>query len=201
MVNDSGTAGYLTPIGTPTPYDDSLLDLLQPIIVGLVGYVDPSVVRPSVQIPNVPNQPEPASDWCGFRISRIRPDTFSYEGHVPNGNGYSVVENTEELDWQLSFYGPNAMAYAMRFRKGLQLGQNRVALHSINADLISCGEAVTLPALLHGIFQRRVDVTATLRRYTSEKYSVQTIVDLPSHLDQAPLGLDNGQYVTPIYPR
>lgn len=197
----SAAPGFLTPIGSPIPYDDALLDLLQPIIAGIGGYPDPTMVRPGWQFPDTPNMPEFDVDWVAFRIPRLREDTFNYEAHVDSGQGYDVVENTEEHDLLISCYGPKSQTYAKVLRNGFKLAQNRWYLQQIHMDLLSISEPATVPSLLHGTFQRRVDMTVTLRRYTSQKYGVLTVIDLPQPgVDATASTLDNGQYLTNISP-
>ena len=193
--------GFLVPLLAPIPYDDALLDLLQPIVVGIGGYSDPTLVRPGWQFPDTPNQPDYTVDWAALRIADIRSDTFSYEAHVPTGNGYDVLETTEEIDLLLSCYGPHAQTFMKVLRDGFQLGQNRSYLKALNMDLLSCAAPRTLPALLHGQWLRRVDMTVTLRRYCSQQYGVNTLLDLTKPgTDVVISGLDNGQYITPITP-
>jgi hypothetical protein len=62
-------------------------------------------------------------------------------------------------------------------RDGFRIEQNRAPLNAANMDVLYCGSPVTLPALLHGKWRRRVDVTITLRRYVSRKYNIRTLVE------------------------
>lgn len=197
----STAAGFLVPVSAPVPYDDELLDLLQPIIVGISGYLDPSLVRPRWQAPAVPNQPDYASDWIGFGISRMRVDTFAFEGHVPTGLGHNVIERSEEHDVLVSCYGPKAQSFAAILYDGFAIEQNRAYLNAIGMDTLYVSEPVNLPALLHGAWVKRVDLTVTLRRYISRAYEVRTITDLPAPgVQVTTLGLDNEHYITPINP-
>lgn len=192
----TATPGFLAPTNT-TAYDDALLDLLQPIIVGIGGYSDPTMVRPRWQPTDTPNLPAYNADWIAFGVSGIRGDGFIYEEHLESapGAGYDSVEYSEEVDLLMSCYGPNSQRFMKTLRDGFKIGQNRSYLHTLKMDLIYVGEPVTVPALLTGVWVRRVDFTITLRRKVQSTYAVETVVLNPSGN-----GLDNELYVTPIIP-
>lgn len=197
IVADSTSAGFLAPkAGSTVLDDDDLLDALQPIIAGVAGYTDGSLVRPRWQSKDVPNQPDYDINWIGFGIANTRSDTFHYEGHVDSGAGYDVFEYTEELDVLISCYGPKSQSFARRLSDGLKIEQNRADLNAMNMSVMSVGSPVTLPALLHSTWVRRVDVTVTLRRYISRQYGIATVIEPTKGPGQ--FGLNNEQYVTPI---
>lgn len=197
----SNAPGFLTQISPPVPYDDDLIDLLQPIVVGILDVVPPTFVRPRWQPGDTPNQPDYGVDWIALGISNTRHEAFAYEGHVAEGEGFDNVERTEELDVLISCYGPHAGGNAGTLRDGFSLGQNRTSLHDLGADLLFVGNPTTLPALVTGVWVRRVDLTITLRRYTTRQYGVKTIVEIPTPIinNGVPaFGIDNEQYITPI---
>lgn len=189
----SDSPGYLVPIGPIAPYDDQLLDLLQPVIVGIAGYIDPTLVRPRWQTKNVPNMLEYTVDWLAFGIARTRPDTYHFEGHVDNGEGYDVFEHSEEIDLLISCYGPRSQSFARLLSNGFRIEQNRAVLNANSIDTLFIGDPVTLPALLHNVWVRRVDLTVTLRRYVTSNYGIKTIVDLSTGS-----GVNNELYITPL---
>lgn len=191
---DSRAPGFLTPIQSPVPDDDELLDLLQPIVAGIGGYPDSSLVRPGWQTPDVPNLPDFKIDWCALRIARTRPDTYRHESHVNDGDGYDLVEYSEEVDLMISCYGPKSQGFARVIRDGFQIAQNRSALQSLDIDTLFVSEPTTLPSLLMSVWVRRVDIVITLRRIIERKYGVLSIVLPPSGS-----GIDNEHYITPIY--
>lgn len=194
MPNTSAAQGFLTPVGTQPAYDEALLLQLQPIIAGIAGFADPSLVRPRWQFPDVPILPEYPTDWCALGVSRTRSDTNVYEGHVDDADGFDSVQYTEEVDMLISCYGPNAMARTAQLRDGLKIAQNRYYLQQLGMDLLIIGEPVNIPALLTGQWVRRVDTTFTLRRYVNRSYQIFTVTGLSEST------LDNEQYVTPIDP-
>lgn len=193
--NTSDQSGYLTPVGTPVPYDDALIDLLQPVFVGLSGLTG-TAFRPRWQLNDVPNQPEQNENWAALGISRMRTDVFAYQGHVDSGAGYNVLQRTEEIDVLLSFYGPLGKTYAEQTRDGLSIEQNRAALEVLKMGVVSVGDSVLLPALLNGRWQRRVDVTVTLRRCVERQYNILTVTELPDGTHGPTSGLSNEQYIT-----
>lgn len=187
----------MTPSSTPD--DDELLDLLQLIIAGIGGYSDPTLVRPSWQTPDIPNDPDFVTDWVGFRIKDLREDTFQYEEHVPEGTGYSLFEYSEEIDLLISCYGPHSMKFARTLRDGFRLSTNRAALQQHKMDTLYCSNPVTIPALMMNVWRRKVDFTVTLRRYVTSKYRVLTILSVPLVVDpQGAMGVDNEKYIEPI---
>lgn len=199
MANDTSSAGYLTPTGAQPTYDDTLLDSLQPVIVGITGLPD-NMVRPRLQIDDQPNEPGVDTDWCAFGIREFRQSGFPYEGHVDDSAGYDIVEDYEEFDLLMSFYGPNSRALAQRTRIGLTVAQNRAPLQALGIDVGSLGSTVQLPALLHGKWQRRVDFAVALRRNPQRTYGVLTVVEPPPPAVRVePMGLNNEIYVTPLY--
>lgn len=195
---DSRAPGFLTPLGQVLD-DDELLDALQPIVVGIGGWPDPSLVRPSWQSPDMPNQPEYPENWCALRIARTRPDTYRFETHVADGQGYDVTEYSEELDLMLTCYGPRSQSFARTMRDGFQIAQNRQPLQALDMDTLFVGEPVTIPILQTNVWVRRVDVTVTLRRVVERKYGVLTILELPvPNVSTDLMGLNNEKYITPI---
>ena len=175
MANDSTTAGYLLPTDTPPLEDTALEDFFHDFVQGVTGFADATLVRPRWQ-PEPPNQPGFQTDWLAFGITSSVEDNDAFETHDPTaGAGIDTVMLTEELTLLLSFYGPNASQYAQTFRSGVKLSQNRDVLRSNGIGMISCGEAMTLPALTKETWVRRVDVSTLLRRNVTRTYQVRTI--------------------------
>lgn len=193
-MGDSTSAGFVNEISPQIPYDDDLLDLLQPIFAGVLGPLisDPSLIRPRWQMNDQPTQPEYNINWVAIGISTTRTDVNAYETHVAEGLGYDLVEETEEIDVLASFYGPKAANNCGSFSNGIRLEQNRRPLNALNIELIQVRDPVTLPALVTGKWLKRVDVTITLRRYASRQYGIRTIVESDQSV------IDNEQYLTPI---
>lgn len=188
---DSREQGYLAPL-TPVADDDSLLDLLQPIVSGITG-IPGDLVRPRWQPEDTPNMPEYNVNWVAVGIARTRPETFHAEQHVAEGDGYNLFITSEEVDVLMSFYGPASQGYARRARDGFRISQNRTELQANGIDTLYGSDPVTLPALLTGKWVRRVDISITMRRRLATQYGVRTIVGTSTGM-----GIDNEHYVTPI---
>ncbi len=198
--NTSALAGILTPTGVAPLYDDALVDALQPLWVALTG-IPGTMFRPRWQPDDVPNQPEQNETWAALGIATTRTDTFAYTEHVPEGDGYNYVMRTEEIDVLTSFYGPSAKACAEQLRDGFTVEQNREPLDAMKMALVNVRDSIMIPALLHGKWQRRVDVTVTLRRVIERRYGILTVLGLPDAVgpDAGPvMGLNNEQYITPL---
>lgn len=195
MANDSTTAGFIVPEIEPTG-DDPLDDQLHDTITGIVGRIDPSLVRPRWQ-PNPANIPMFPTNWIAFGVVGTDPDVFAYEGHDPefleNGTDVSTtrVERDELLSVLISFYGPQAMANDARLRAGLDLAQNRSLLHSMGIGFVEYQAPRKIPALTKETWVPRVDAILVLRRRSVHRYNIRT-------LDDAASQLDNEYYLTPI---
>lgn len=189
-MSDSQESGFIPAQDAPAD-DDELLDLLQPIIAGIGGWLVPGNVRPQWQNKEVPNNPQFEEDWCSFGIKNFREDTYQFEENNAQGDGVNVFEYSEEFDVLISTYGPRSSQYVRNLRDGFRLEQNRAPLQALKIDTLYVNDQVVLPALLHGTWVRRVDVSIVMRRYVSRRYAIKTI-------QSASAGLDNEQYVTSI---
>lgn len=191
MPNDSTTAGFITSVAGPTD-DVDLDDQLHSTIHGIVGVVDPSLVRPRWQ-PNPPNQPNFSTDWIAFGVLRSEPDVYDYQVHVDDEDGGVLeVQRDELLFVQVSFFGPNAARNDSRLRAGLAIGQNRAALRSFGLGLVEYQAPTKVPSLLKETWVPRVDSTLVLRRRVRHTYQVRSLNDV------AISQLDNEEYLTPL---
>lgn len=194
--NNTGSPGYLLPTSPDIPYDDELMDLLQPMFVALTG-LDPTMVRPRYQYDQVPNQPEANVPWCAIGCTTTVTDWLPSETHANDGTGQDIVQRSEDITLLFSAYGPKSQSMTANVRDSLAIAQNRVLLQQNSMDLITVGNPVMLPALLHSVWQRRCDVSVMLRRNVERRYGVLTVLQLPS--PPVGFGLNNEQYLTPIY--
>lgn len=177
MATDSTTVGFLAPTQA-NPYDISLEDALQRIIVGITG-IPGALVRPRWQ-PEPPQQPDYQTDWVAFGIVRTGVDTFSYHHHTDTSQ---AVDRDELLYVMHSFYGPNCHGNCERFRDGWEIPQNRDSASALNLGLVEVQEAVHLPALLKERWVQRIDTTVIYRRRTSRDYPVLTITSAQAQVD------------------
>lgn len=195
--DNSATAGILRPIGALALYDDEFVDQLQPWIAAVSG-LDGKFVRPKWQTGDVPNMPGFEVDWIALGIPRFRADTFPAITHDPDGEGFDVLGRSEEHDLLISCYGPLSASIACVIRDGIMIEQNRVPLHTYNTDVVSVGDVLKVPALVNAQWQKRHNVTVTLRRYVERRYGVLTVLSLQEPI-AALYGIDNEQYITPIF--
>lgn len=190
MAADSTEAGYLAPT-PPGPLNDlALEDLFQQVVVSLTG-LPGNLVRPRWQ-PNPPNQPSAETDWIAIGVSHGETQWDAYQRFEPLPEpGSYIVEGTEVLRANVSFYGPNNEAVKNRLLFGLQVSQNRDALEVQKIKYQGAGSPVNLPALLKEYWTLRVDVTLNFTRWVTRTYPIKT-------LQRAGTDLNNEFYVTPI---
>lgn len=177
---NSSVAGYLQPAGIPA-YDNALDDILHDIIVGITQLPN-EMVRPRVQ-PEPPNIPSFTENWCAFGVMAIPSDTFAYEKHDPAVQGSSEVQRDEQLNVLLSFYGANALQYALRWKSGLSIGQNRDGLRAAGMDLIEVQDAILVPALIKEKWVRRADIRTFIRRRTAIGFNILNLESANGTLD------------------
>ncbi|SEI98906.1 hypothetical protein SAMN04244579_02716 [Azotobacter beijerinckii] len=174
MANTSATGGYLSPAGTPTPADQALEDILQPMLVGITG-LHGAMVRPRWQ-PSPPKQPEPSVDWCAFGVMATRPDANPAIEHDGSDDGEDRYQRHQEVTLLATFYGPNAQAYGQILSDGLYVPQNGEALHAQNMAFVEAGDLVAAPELINQQWVRRYDLRIRLRRKIERTYPVLNIL-------------------------
>ena len=175
MSNDSSVAGFLSPTSA-YPYDSGLDQIFHDMLAGIVG-ITGDLVRPRWQ-PEPPTQPPFDTNWIAFGVSKIKPDTFAYIGHDPNGDGglgADVVERDERLDVLVSFIGPQPSTLLNMLIDGLQVGQNRDQLWTFGITLVEFSEPTMVPALTQEKWVKRMDTTGTFRRRTARGYNINNI--------------------------
>ena len=107
--NNSATGGYLLPTPTPTTLlGDALLDFVQAWVVGVTGMAG-NLVRPRWQ-PEPTNIPAFSITWAAVGLIRRAADTFAAEiRRQDQPLGESETRRHEELEFLISFFGPDAM--------------------------------------------------------------------------------------------
>lgn len=181
MPNDSSTGGILLPNPTTPPVEGQSFDqFLQQIVAAVANYTPPSLVRPRWQVAP-PNQPSaPISDWCAFGVTSQRADWVGdviHSGGDSIDDGDSTILRQEVVETLLSFYGPNAGAFAENFREGIQLGQNREAMFSVAMGHIETGDITRAPEFQGGgIWVNRMDMTWRVRRQIQRNYPILNLL-------------------------
>ena len=172
MAVNSTQAGYLT--GSTGPDYDAPLDrAMHDVIQGITGLPGP-MIRPRWQ-PEPPATPDINVSWVAFGDMGEKRDTFAHVSEIKSGNMGQDVTRTEEIEFIVSLYGPSCNSYAAILADGLMIGQNLDALRDIDASLISCTDAATVPALVNGKWVKRVDMRVMIRRRTVRRYNVAAI--------------------------
>lgn len=174
-MNDSSTGGFLSPVQSTPPIEDSALeDFLQIMIAGITG-LDGKLVRPYPQ-PTAPKIPEPNINWCGFTVADFEPDANAGLTHQPADDGSDTYLRHEAIEVKCQFYGPNASQYARVLRDGLYVPQNREQLQLNDFGLIDTSSIVAAPDVVNQQVRRRYDISVYLRRKVTRTYRVLSLV-------------------------
>lgn len=174
-MNDSAHAGYLTPTSPQPDYDEGLERELSRWIRGVSG-LPAKMVRPrwtAIQ----PAIPVAGSTWCDFGILKIRQNVQPAE--VTVNDDTDARWQQEAFDVICCFYGPSGLGVATLFRDGLYLSQNNEELNRVGMSLGSCSDIIPAPEFINNQWQRRFDVTVTLRRKTVREYGIKSILSAP----------------------
>jgi hypothetical protein len=174
MANTSATGGYLAPTAPVPAEDDELDNLMQELVAGVTG-LPGAMVRPRWQS-TVPKQPEPNEDWCAIGITRQANDAGPAIQHDGAGEGSDEYVRHQEIDLLCSFYGPAAKGYAQLLADSMAVPQNseQLALHGMK--FIRVSDIQPAPALINQQWNRRFDLTLTLRRKITRTYPVLNLL-------------------------
>jgi hypothetical protein len=175
VLNDSTSPGYLAPLQTPQPLEDTVLeDFLQEIFVGLTGLPGQNVF-PRWQVEPA-NLPDVGTDWAALGITSATSDTYAAVLHDPTGNGQDELQRHEAINILVSTYGPNSRRTMGLFRDGLMIPQNRDALTANGMGQVDTGELLNAPEMIKGQWLRRVDMRWTIRRAIWRVYPVLNLL-------------------------
>jgi hypothetical protein len=177
FVTDSRFAGYLGPASPgPAPAeDDAWEDFLHDVFAGVTG-LDPTLVRPRWQ-PEPPLRPDINVDWMAFGTQSTRTDFVPVFYHLDDtGEGYDAMQEMEELDILLSFYGPNCEKYQSYCRRGLFVDQNQAVFRANAVGMVSTTGFTRAAELVRERWWPRTDMTVTLRREVRYNYNVLNLL-------------------------
>ncbi len=174
-MNDSTSPGYLTPTSAPPDYDEALEREISRWIRALSG-LPPQTVFPRWTDPQ-PKIPPAGSNWCAFGIMDIRED--DNPAHIQANDGYSEQWSHETLSLMCCFYGPSGQRIVTLFRDGLFITQNNDELVRAGLTFQQCSRIIPAPELINNQWQRRYDVTVTLRRKIVRNYDIKSLVAAP----------------------
>lgn len=178
----SNVAGFLTPDANPAPLEGAdLLDFIQAWIVGVTGFVTPSLVRPQLQA-TPPNIPTDGTAWISFTVRDRQADDYPFikhDGAASAGAGVSKLQQNEFLDLLVRFYdlGATGLAdkYAALMRDGCAISQNWEYLNAQGFVFVSRGNLLQVPTLLKQRWQYRVDLPIMLCRQIDRTYQVLNV--------------------------
>lgn len=180
---DSSVAGALQ--GTPEDgvpgqlTGDPLYDYLQQFFAAVAG-MDGTKFFQTYQVPDPPNLPPIGTDWAAFTLNESRRiGLYNAVVHHPDANGGDGVDELqrhEELEFRISFYGPNAVFYATNLRDGLSIWQNYSMLRLAGMALVEASDLNSFGDLVHQTWVGRSDMTVTIRRFTQRYYKVLNLL-------------------------
>ncbi|MBC8947222.1 phage neck terminator protein [Xenorhabdus indica] len=175
MSNVSNTPGYLTPVSAPPDYDEALERVLSRWIRAVSGLpaktVFPRWTDPQPQIPPA------GSSWCAFGIMTIQEE--ANPAAIQLSDQHHEQWSHETLSILCCFYGPSGQRIATQFRDGLFITQNNDELSRTGLTFQYCGRIQPAPELINNQWQRRYDVTVTLRRKIAREYGIKSLVEAP----------------------
>ncbi|WP_426576684.1 phage neck terminator protein [Xenorhabdus stockiae] len=175
MSNVSNFPGYLTPVSVSPDYDEALERELSRWIRAVAG-LEPKTVFPRWTDPQ-PKIPPAGSHWCAFGIMNIRED--ANPSAIQFSDKHHAQWSHETLDILCCFYGPSGQRIATQFRDGLFITQNNDELSRKGLTFQQCSQIQPAPELINNQWQRRYDVTVTLRRKIVRNYGIQSLVEAP----------------------
>lgn len=177
MINFAETSaerGYLAP--TDTGLDDSTLeDFLHDLFEGLTA-LPGNLIRPRWQV-EPPQLPEIGVNWMAFGITEQITENIASE--VFRDDLEMIVARGQELNIQISCYGPNAENTISLIREGIQLEQNREILRLNNIGFIETTKVINTSLEINKRWSKRKDFTLRLRRIVQRTYPVHSIIEVP----------------------
>lgn len=167
----------LQPLGAPAPLEgDALNDFVQTWLVGVIGTLDGTMVRPYDQS-EPPVIPDAGVAWMAFRVTIDQSDTFPQI--TIEGDGLSSrLARHETLKVLCSFYDLGVGGLAQRNASLLRDSAlfNLDYFYGTGYALVAFEDPVTVPTILKERWQYRVDMPFSLRRAVERIYSVPSIL-------------------------
>jgi len=169
----SNIPGYLSPTtSTPLPGSLTFTQFIQSVIVGISGYTG-TLVRPKWQ-QNPPKQPDITTNWIAFGITVGKPDVNAFVNMDSAGN--SIFQRQQDVDIDVSFYGPDAQDNVMKFLDGFQIQQNLEAMRAAKMGYRGFQDPVQGADLVHERWVPIWNVTLTLTRQVDRTYPILSFV-------------------------
>lgn len=171
-MNDTTRPGYLTAVGVTPIYDDALEQALRQWIEGISGLPEDRVI---IDYTNPQPTPPPVDvNGCGFSITDFLDDASP--AGIVNDADSDYQWQFESLVIDIRFYGPASQHYANGFRSGLFISQNNAELSRSGFSLGDVGNITSAPELINNQWQRRYDLSVTLRRKAVREYGIKSFL-------------------------
>jgi hypothetical protein len=170
--NTSATGGYLRQ--TTGPVDNlDFRRFVGTVLVGISGFA-PELVRPAWQ-PNPAPIPGIDTDWMAFGQTSRRVDFDAYQAEKTDGT-LTTQTRHEEIDFVLTFYGPNCLGKASELRDAADITQNQSALYLAGMAIVDFTDITHAPELVNERWFDRCDMTMTIRREIRREYRILNFV-------------------------
>ncbi|HEY1847059.1 MAG TPA: hypothetical protein VGH05_19680 [Buttiauxella sp.] len=170
-MNDSTRPGYLTPVSSPPAYDEALEQVLIRWISSLAGIPDDAIA---------PRWTEPPPQTAAVEQTRCEFDlAIGHDANpmfVPVSQYSDELRQTETLEVNCTFYGPDTQAIATQFRDGLYVAQNNTELNNLGMTIKTCGALTPSAEFINNQWLRRYTLTVTLRRRVVREYGIQSLL-------------------------
>jgi hypothetical protein len=164
---------YLQPSFTQAnPGNLTLTQFLQTVLTGVSG-IKGTLVRPKWQ-PSPPQDPDITVDWLAFGIASIDPNFNAYIATTPDNT--TQYQRHQQLEVQVSVYGPEAQDTVGLITDGLQIPQNLAGLLSANMGLVEVTKALHIPELINERFFNRYEFAVVLNRQVQRLYPILSFV-------------------------
>jgi len=154
-------------------YDTALDAEFQKVVAAISG-LSGALVRPRWQ-PGNPQHPEPATTWCSIGVTTITPDAGPYIGHPALPADTGAMQRHEDIELEVTCYGPAGQQLAARIRDGLHFPEYLEALQLFGVVFVGVGGITSVPELYNQQWIKRYDFTAEFRRQVRRTYTTLSI--------------------------
>ena len=168
-MNNSATGGYTGPSFTePNPGGLTLTQFIQTVLCGVSG-INGKLVRPKWQ-QEPPQMPDISVNWLAFGIASSQPSFNAYIAMQPDNT--TQYQRQEQLEIQVSIYGPAAFETVGLITDGLQIPQNLAGLLAANMGVVEVTKAMHIPELINERFFNRYELAVVLNRQVQRLYPI-----------------------------
>jgi hypothetical protein len=119
-------------------------------------------------------------------VSEARSEWDLEEGRLTDG--YGAMQRHEEMEYLISFYGPDCETVASRLHNNSSVWQNMAILRLVGLAFTETGETVWAPEFIKEQWLNRVDKRLTFRRIVRRDYPILNILEQPFRITADPGG-------------